>query len=290
MAAAEAARDSPRGRAAPVEVGKKRRGRRDDGSRKKKKRDRSASSSSAVETPPRKKKKGKKKGADTTSSSSSSSSSGSSSESGESREESDEDASSPGSGRGGRKKKAGANWTLLNDIWPLEERPKKLQDKRYVSKLSWPTIMALQDRYEKEAEKKGVGSAIYGKDRKLRKIRFKARGDDGYTRLHRARWLRLPMAAPDKYWARVPRAHEQRFRHLQLAHYGVESQINEKVILSLHDRQVRMWILAGGGNGDGSGFEAVPSWKDIFGDLVHVRNLITYLVIFSLPADGQWIK
>ena len=107
-----------------------------------------------------------------------------------------------------------------------------------MSRLSWPTLMALQDRYEKEAEKKGVGSAIYGKDRKLKKVVFKKKKDDGYAKLHPARWLRLPMAAPDKYWAGVPRAHEQKFRHLQLGHYGAESQINERVILSLHDRQV----------------------------------------------------
>jgi len=208
--------------------------------RKTKKRARSASSSSEADSPPKKKeKKVRRKAAETTSSSSESSSSGSTTASGETGEESEEGASSSGGGRSGKKrKKAGATWALLNDIWPLEERPRKLQDRRYVSKLSWPTLMALQDRYEKEAEKKGVGSAIYGKDRKLKKIRFKARADDGYARLHRARWLRLPMAAPDKYWRKVPRAHEQRFRHLQLAHYGAESQINERVILSLHDRQV----------------------------------------------------
>ncbi len=65
----------------------------------------------------------------------------------------------------------------------MEERPKKLQDRRYVGKLSWPTLMALQDRYEKEAEKKGVGSAIYGRDRKLRKIRFKEKIHSRFTQV-----------------------------------------------------------------------------------------------------------
>ena len=207
--------------------------------RKKGKRARSVSSSDS-DSPPRKKPKaGRRRKAVSPPSSSSDSSEDSTSSSGE-KEKSPGWSSGDDSVRAGgsRKRKEADTWDLLNDIWPMEERPRKLQDKRYVGKLSWPTLMALQDRYEKEAEKKGVGSAIYGKDRKLKKTRFRAKTDDGYARLHAARWLRLPMAAPDKYWRKVPRAHDQRFRHLQLAHYGAESQINEKVILSLHDRQV----------------------------------------------------
>ena len=217
------------------------------GSRHKKGKRGRSPSSSEEDSPVRKKAKAGKKKKVAEPSSSSGSSSGSGESSSESGSESRGSGSSPGeSGRGGGRKrgKDAATWTLLNDIWPLEERPKKLQDRRYVSRLSWPTLMALQDRYEKEAEKKGVGSAIYGKDRRLKKIRFRGRSDDGYAKLHRARWLRLPMAAPDKYWKRVPRTHEQRFRHLQLAHYGAESQINEKVILSLHDRQVPIELKA----------------------------------------------
>jgi len=168
----------------------------------------------------------------------SSSSSSSSSESSSLSDSSSSSGSVKGVKKGGEKAEE-VTWTLLNDIWPLEERPQKLQDKRYVSQLSWQTLMGLQDRYEKEMEKKGVGAAIFGKDRKLSKVQFKKKADDCCEKLHPARWLRLPMTAPEKYWGKVPRAHEQRFRHLQLAHYGAESQINEKVILSLHDRQVR---------------------------------------------------
>jgi len=207
--------------------------------KKRRKKSRSAGSS-GDESPPRKKAKAAKRKKVESSSSSSSDSSDSSSGSDTERDSAGSKSSGEDSVRegGSKKRKMHATWDLLNDIWPLEERPRKLQDKRYVGRLSWPTLMALQDRYEKEAEKKGVGSAIYGKDRRLKKIRFRGKADDGYAKLHKARWLRLPMAAPDKYWRKVPRAHEQRFRHLQLAHYGAESQINEKVILSLHDRQV----------------------------------------------------
>lgn len=76
---------------------------------------------------------------------------------------------------------------MLNDVWPVESRPSKLQVKEYVEKLSWETLNALQDRYEKAAERKGVGSAIFGRDRKLKKISFKPQSDDGFAKLHPAR-------------------------------------------------------------------------------------------------------
>ena len=178
--------------------------------------------------------------------SASASSSGSSHESSSSSDEStssdSESPASTGSKPPGRRVKDD-KWPILNDTWPIETRPAYLRDREYVNRQSWRTLHALQDRYEKEAERRGFGAAIFGKDQKLKKVKFSKKADDGYTKLHPARWLRLPMAPPDKYWKRVPRAHEQRFRHLHLAHYGAKSQINEKIILGMHDRQVRELVL-----------------------------------------------
>jgi len=217
------------------------------GRKGKQKRRRERSSSGSVSSPekgraPRKRRKDKKKKERSRSSSSSESSSDAGGES--SADSSGSSGSSSASGgsvkgrKGGRKKDSQGKWAMLNDIWPLERRPRKLQDKRYVEQLSWRTLNALQDRYEKEEERKGVGAAIFGKDQKLKKTTFKKKADDGFARLHPARFLRLPLAAPEKYWKKVPKCHEQRFRHVQLGHYGAESQVNEKVILAMHDRQV----------------------------------------------------
>ena len=181
----------------------------------------------------------KKKTRDTSSSGSDAGSSSSGDDAGS--DSSDQSSSSSETANeGSRKKKKGkqGKWSMLNDIWPLETRPRKLQDREYVEQQSWRTLNALQDRYEKEAERKGVGAAIFGKDRKLRKTTFGKKSDDGFARLHPARFLRLPLAAPEKYWRRVPKCHDQKFRHVQLSHYGAESQINEKVVLAMHDRQV----------------------------------------------------
>ena len=206
------------------------------------KRDREHSPSDSSEgEAKRKKRKGEKKrrrrqssSEDDSSEDAESSSSGSSDRSSRKSESS----SSGGRKKAGKRKGKQGKWGMLNDIWPLETRPRKLQDREYVEQQSWRTLNALQDRYEKEAERKGVGAAIFGKDRKLKKVTFKKKEDDGFKRLHPARFLRLPLAAPDKYWRRVPKCHDQKFRHIQLTHYGADSQINEKVILAMHDRQV----------------------------------------------------
>jgi hypothetical protein len=220
---------------------------RDRGARKRKqakKRSLSASSEEEEYRSRKRQKTARRKKARTPSGSSSESGSPTSGD-GSGTSSSDSSDSSPSSGnpkgsKAGKRRSKQGKWGMLNDIWPLEMRPRKLQDRSYVEQQSWRTLNALQDRYEKEAERKGVGAAIFGKDRKLRKVTFKRESDDGFAKLHRARFLRLPLAAPEKYWKRVPKCHEQRFRHVQLSHYGAESQINEKVILAMHDRQVRI--------------------------------------------------
>ena len=94
---------------------------------------------------------------------------------------------SPSSGDEADSADSAGKWDLLNDVWPMETRPSKLQIKEYVEKLSWETLNALQDRYERAAEKKGVGAAIFGRDRKLKKVSFGPKTDDGFTKLHPAR-------------------------------------------------------------------------------------------------------
>jgi len=220
---------------------------RDSQARKRRKGARRAPSESSEDRQYRKVKRrklGKRKRARTTSSSgsedeSSSTEDGTGSEDSEQSSDSSESAKGSKTAKGKKKKASQGKWGMLNDIWPLETRPRKLQDREYVERQSWRTLNALQDRYEKEAERKGVGAAIFGKDRKLKKVSFKKKSDDGFARLHPARFLRLPLAAPEKYWRKVPKCHDQRFRHVQLSHYGAESQINEKVVLAMHDRQVR---------------------------------------------------
>ena len=129
-------------------------------------------------------------------------------------------------------------WELVNEMWPLDTRPKLLQCKKTVERMTIAEVSQFKEHYEKEEEKKGAGSAIYGKDRKLKPVNFEKGKDDGVARLHPARFeLRMPLCAPKKYWSKMPVRREV-YRHFPLAHLGMEGQVSEATIVRMHDRRV----------------------------------------------------
>jgi hypothetical protein len=155
----------------------------------------------------------------------------------------DSDSGDGGGARSARGKKAkrsrkeDKDWELLEELWPLEDRPRRLQDKQYVSGLSITKMMKLKEQYEKEAEKKGIGSAVFGRDRKPKSRRFKKFKDDGEKKLHPARFVVMPRGEPDKYWKEVPVAWQDVYRHLPLQHVGAEG-IPESTVVKMHNRKV----------------------------------------------------
>jgi len=124
----------------------------------------------------------------------------------------------------------------LKDIWAMEDRPAHMKKKEGIKDMSITEIIQYKEHYEKEAEKRGIGGAIFGKDNKVKAKVFKKQKDNGYNKLHKARWERLPMSTPKKYWKKVPKRRDDIFRHLHLAHYGAEGLINEATLVRLHDR------------------------------------------------------
>ena len=146
-----------------------------------------------------------------------------------------------------KRKKAGTIWARLKDIWAMEARPEHMRHRRGIANMSLGEIIKYKEHFEKEAEKRGVGEAIFGRDQRLRSKQFPAQKDDGSSRLHPARWERLPMVEPKKYWKKVPKKREDIFRHLYLAHYGAEGLVNEATLVRLHDRQVpvELYMLHG---------------------------------------------
>jgi hypothetical protein len=190
------------------------------------------------------KKEEKRKRQDSSSSSEGSvSSSSSSSESSESSQSSSSNSSrGPGRKKGDEKKskkqkKRDKDWDLLEELWPVEDRPRRLQDRAYVSGLSVTKMMKLKEQYEKEAEKKGVGCAVFGKDKKPKSKKFKEMKDDGERKLHPSRFIPMPRVEPDKYWRDVPVGWHEVYRHLPLQHVGAEG-VPESTIVKLHNRKV----------------------------------------------------
>jgi hypothetical protein len=181
---------------------------------------------------------------DSSSEPSSSSSSDGSSKSGSSSEETSSEESNCSEeeerrhkGKKSRKaKEKEDDWQLLEEMWPLEARPAKLQSRKVVGRWSIEKIMEFKKQYEQEAERQGVGIAVFGRDKKRRAKRYKEMKDDGESKLHPARFERLPFSDPEKYWKKMPVKREEIYRHIKLDHYG--AQVGEATIVRLHDRRV----------------------------------------------------
>jgi len=129
------------------------------------------------------------------------------------------------------------HWELVNSMWLLAQRPAHLQDKKVVCRLHLDTINAYKEHYEKEEEKTGARSAIFGRDQRPKKVRVPGGTDDNFKKLVQARFdLTLPLSAPKKYWEKMP--HKRAiYRHLPLAHLGLENSVSEKVVVAMHDRR-----------------------------------------------------
>ena len=197
---------------------------------------------------PEKKKKKKEAKPPSSTSDSSDSEEDSSSDGGSASSSSDEDGSSDSGPSGSSKKRkatakssksaGSAHWQLVNEMWNFEARPKLLQDRKRVEGMSIAEISQFKAHFDKEEERKGVGSAVFGKDRKLEPVKVKKGVDDGDRKLSRARFnLRMPICAPKKYWHKVPKKREV-FRHLPLGHLGLEGQVSEATVVRMHDRRV----------------------------------------------------
>ena len=171
--------------------------------------------------------------------------SGDSSEEESSLSSGESEAAASSSSSSGDRKKMGKKkrvrtgmWELVNEMWPLDTRPRLLQNKKTVEKMTIAEISQFKEHYEKEEEKKGAGSAVYGKDRKPKPVNFEKGKDDGLARLHPARFeLRMPLCAPKKYWGKMP-VRRDVYRHFPLAHLGMEGQVSEATIVRMHDRRV----------------------------------------------------
>jgi len=133
-------------------------------------------------------------------------------------------------------------WSLLNDAWPFDQRPPKLQKRKYVYLMELQVLLALKDKIDLVQQKRNLGEEVFSKDSKPQKIRFKARSDDGVKKLHPARNLRLPLAHP-KYWFKsVPKKREAIIRNFPMDHLGLTGHIADDTIGKMHNRSVKVTL------------------------------------------------
>ena len=97
------------------------------------------------------------------------------------------------------------NWDLIHD-WALNSRPPKMRNKKRVNRMKLEEVMAAFNLAQ--ATSKANGSSKHfqarAKDTKLPTTKFKAAKDDGKKKLHKARWLQLPLASPAKHCTNLP--------------------------------------------------------------------------------------
>jgi hypothetical protein len=178
------------------------------------------------------------------------------------------------------------NWDLINEMWPIANRPRHLQKRRVVERMELGQLMKFKEHFEKEAEKKGLGAAACGTDLKAKKVKYAAMTDDSFKRLHPARFSRQPLAVPKKYWKDVPQKRGEIFRHFPLAHYGAEGQVNEATIVKMHDRQVAIELdmLARCNFGK----EMKPGEKAPWTEATEVKHMQEAVLNFATMLHAIW--
>jgi hypothetical protein len=127
---------------------------------------------------------------------------------------------------------------MLADLWPEEQRPKYLQNRKKVNRMTMGKLMQFQTLYHEREKWMGKGAQIFGADPKIPTKKFREGKDNREDRIHEASLLRLPVADPEDYWEKIPLKREPIFRNIPLKHCGAENLVNELTIIRMHDRGV----------------------------------------------------
>ena len=97
-------------------------------------------------------------------------------------------------------------------------------------------------KFATEADKrsKGENVEVLRKDSRPPTVTFKEDRDNGYDRLHKARFLRAPLADPKKWMRQMPQKRSHIYKNIRLEHSGCENSLNDRTISSCHDRAVAL--------------------------------------------------
>jgi len=140
-----------------------------------------------------------------------------------------EDTANGGSGSKARKRereRRQMDWELLKIAWPIEDRPLFLRKKKNVMGRSMDELLRLKKEVAGEEERRELGESAFTRDAIVKKTKYKAATDDGYTKLHPARSARQPLARPSKWFGKhVPARRTVIVRNFPLEHYGAANQV-----------------------------------------------------------------
>ena len=90
------------------------------------------------------------------------------------------------------------------------------------------------DRHDRKEEKMGAGKAVFVKDQKPKRTKYKKFTDDGVRDLHPARFNGLPTGNPEDWAGLVPVKKDQIMKNIFMTHYGIrQGQVDTKVIVKV---------------------------------------------------------
>ena len=96
-------------------------------------------------------------------------------------------------------------------------------------------LMKKKHEEKEKARSKGAGKVL--KDTPLETITFQEAEDDCKTMLHPARWQRLPITHPEKWFGQTPTSRAQIYKAMPLKFYGCDNSVANKTLEWAHDRQ-----------------------------------------------------
>ena len=129
------------------------------------------------------------------------------------------------------------NWTMLADVWPVDQRPDYLRVRKNVNKRDFGQLLQFEKLFRERRKLEGKTDALFGDDGAPPTKKYKEGKDNRMTKFHDASFLRLPLAEPAAYWGSVPKRRDHVYRAIPLQHCGAENQVNEVAIIRMHDRR-----------------------------------------------------
>jgi hypothetical protein len=112
--------------------------------------------------------------------------------------------------------------------------------------MSFLEIMKLKEQIAGEEDKRGLGQEVFQRDGVPKKIKHKEQTDNGRTKLHPARYHRLPLVHPKEYFKHIPKKRDVIIRNFPMEHYGMSGQVSESTIGRMHNRSVVLTFEAFG--------------------------------------------
>jgi len=152
-------------------------------------------------------------------------------------DDSSSDKSSDSSGSDDDDEDPGSNWNILYTIWPVEKRPLALQNKAKFNEMTLDQLVQLArfDRDNAKAVESDL-SVSYTRDKKPLTTKYPEAKDDGFKKLHPARFERFPLSDIKDWWKKVPRVRSHQYKNLPLQYSGTHNKVTLRTIQQMHDR------------------------------------------------------